>query len=189
MLIVDDSTPVVNHDPVRITKQLTDLVSALRCSRVLLDFQRPGEARTADIAKAIVQTLPCPVGVSEGYATEMNCPVFLPPLPLHLPLAEYIAPWQGRDIWLEVMPACSVYTITKDGCKKGFCKSQGTFPHFDESAYCRYRIEITDDAVHFSLCRDQEELALLLQSTHVDCFVGLYQDFAQPEAQDTALDQ
>ncbi len=189
MLIVDDSIPVVHHDPQRIAQQLKEAVNYLQCSRVLLDFQRLQAERTADIAKAIVQTLPCPVGVSVDYARGLDCPVFLPPLPLHMPLGEYIAPWQDRPIWLEAMPSCARYTITQHGCAKELCQVQGSFPHFDEQACCRYRIEVTEETVQFTLRRGYEELALLMQSEQVDCFVGLYQDFAQPEAQDTALDQ
>lgn len=189
MVIVNDLMPVAGHDPERIARQLKEIVQVCQCSRVLLDFQRSGEGRTADIAKAIVQALPCLVGVSEVYAKGLACPVFLPPLPLHMPLQDYIVPWQGRPVWLEIMPDCAAYTITEDGCKKASCEAAGAFPHFDERACCRYRIEDMEEAVHFTLRRGFEELALLRQSEQIDCFVGLHQKFAQPEAQATAFAQ
>lgn len=189
MVIVDDSVPVADHDPERIAAQLKEAVQACPRSRVLLDLQRPGESRTAEIAKAVIAALPCPVGVSEDYAEGSECPVFLPPLPLHRPLMDHIAPWRGRPVWLEVMPDCATYTIDADGCTTAACRAAGPFPHFDERACCRYRTEVLAEAVRFTLCRDAEELARLQQTGAIDCFVGLYQEFAQPEAQATALDQ
>lgn len=189
MVIVNDFVPAAEHDPERITEQLKEVVKKFHCSRVLLDFQRPGESRTAQIAGAIVQAIPCPVGVSQMYAEGLDCPVFLPPLPLHMPLTDYIAPWWGRPVWLEQMPDCAAYTITEKGCIKAACEAAGPFPHFDEQACCRYRIEGSEDAIRFILTRGPAELEQLRKCEEIDCFVGLYQDFAQPEAQETALDQ
>lgn len=189
MVIVNDFVPVADHDPERIAQQLKEVVKTWQCSRVLLDFQRPNEDRTSDIAKAIVQALPCPVGVSEHYVKGLDCPVFLPPLPLHMALSDYIGPWQGRPVWLELMPDRAVYTVTEKGCTKETCEDAGPLPHLDEQACCRYRIEVSDDAIRFTLCRGATELAQLRKAEQIDCFVGLYQDFAQPEAQETALDQ
>lgn len=189
MLIVDDSLPVAEHDPRQIAVQLKEAVEVLHCSRVLLDFQRPGIVRTAQIAKAVAQALPCPVGVSECYARGLNCPVFLPPLPLHMPLQDYIGAWQGRPVWLELMPDRMVYTVTKDGCSKSVFQGAGPFPHSDEPACCRYRIEVSEDAIRFILTRGPAELEQLKHRAEAECFIGLYQDFAQPEAQATAFAQ
>ncbi len=189
MLIVNDFVPVADHDPQRIAAQLNEVTEACRCSRILLDFQRPADSRTAQIAKAIVQALPCSVGVSGLYARELACPVFLPPLPLHMPLMEYIAAWQGRPVWLELMPDCAVYTITETGCTIAACEPAGAFPHFDAEAFCHYRTEVADDTIRFTLHRSFSDLTVLCKAEQIDCFVGLFQDFAQPEAQATALDQ
>lgn len=189
MVIVNDRTPVAGHDPERIAAQLGQLAQTLQVSRVLLDFQRPGESRTAAICKAISQSLPCPVGVSEPYAKGLDCPVFLPPVPLHMPPADYITPWQDRRVWLELAPSCAAYRITESGCFQDVGNTTGQFPHFDQQACCRYRIEMLKDTICFTLYRGWEELALLREHGAVDCFVGLYQEFAQPEAQATALDQ
>lgn len=189
MVIVNDRIPVCGHDPALIAAQLAQLVKEAPISHVLLDFQRPGEAQTQAIAKAIVKALDCPVGVSQAYAKGLDCPVFLPPPPLHLPLHEHTRPWQGRPVWLELMPDCAAYTITENGCSKSACPGTGVFPHFDEAAVCRYRIEMADNAIRFTLRRDIADLARLEEAAQIDCFIGLYQDFAQPEAQATALDQ
>ncbi len=184
MVILNDLMPVAAHDAHRIAAQLCEVVENCQCCRVLLDFQRPGEGRTAEIAKVLAEALPCPVGVSESYAQELDCPVFLPPLPLHMPLADYIAPWQGRRVWLEIMPEAALYTVTEDGCRRAECEAQGALPHFDKDAFCRYGIDIAGDAIRFTLQRGPEELEALRQSDLLDCFVGLYQDFAQSHCRD-----
>lgn len=189
MLIVNDRTPVAGHDPERIVQQLAQIVQDFSVSHVLLDFQRPAESETLAITEAITTALPCPVGVSTCYAQGLSCPVFLPLLPLHMSLAEYIAPWAGRPIWLEVAPACAIYQITEKGCESRISQASGQFPHFDPLLCCRYRILLEEKAICFTLCRGLEELAALRQCETVECFIGLYQEFVHPEAQATAFAQ
>lgn len=190
MLILNDRTPVCGHSPQVITKQLASMVEALGCSRVLLDFQRPGEPETAAIANAIVSALACPVGVSAAYAKELDCPVLLPPLPLHKPLADHIAPWEGRAIWLEAALDTAVYTVTQAGCKIESGHDSGDYPHIDAGLHCRYRIDMAGDAITFTLHRNWEDLqALMAESENIQCFVGLYQELAQAVAHSTAFFQ
>ena len=101
ILILDDSTPMDGHDPDLIGKQLKDLVQKFRCESLLLDFQRPKNNEQQALAKMLSSTLPCPVGVSEPYAKGLSCPVFLPPVPPDMSPSRHLAPWQGREIWLE----------------------------------------------------------------------------------------
>ncbi len=189
MLIVNDRTPAAGHDPGKIAEQLRELVQQFGIRHVLLDFERWGEAQNGAIAKAIVKTLPCPVGVSASYARDLDCPVFLPPLPLHMPLEAYLAPWQDRPVWLELAVQCATYRVAESGCAQIPGNHTGHFPHFDPKAYCRYHIDVQPDAICFTLRRGWEELALLRQHAAVDCCIGLYQEFAQPEAQATAFAQ
>lgn len=189
MVILNDRTPVAGHDPALIARQLTELIHQFDCSRILLDFQRPGEAQTQTIVKAILASTDCPVGVSHWYATDLDCPVFLPPLPLHMPLRSHIAPWAGRKIWLELAPDCARYTVTKDGCRQESCEATGEFPHFDQALHCRYRTEVSSEAITFTLCRTHDDVRCMLEAEEIDCFAGLYQEFSQPEAQATALAQ
>ena len=189
MVILNDRTPVAGHDPGLIAAQLAQLAEEEKVSHILLDFQRTGEARTAAIARAVAEVLPCPVGVAAGYAKELDCAVFLPPLPLHTAPEDYIAPWQGRPVWLELAPACGAYTVTQQGCTQSPWASEGEFPHLEETVCCRYRTEVETDAIRFILKRGPQELKLLRNAPGIDCFVGLYQEFAQPEAQATALAQ
>lgn len=189
MVTVNDRMPVAGHDPLLIAGQLTELTRQFACKCILLDFQRPGKAQTAAIVRAILETAECPVGVSHWYARELDCPVLLPPLPLHIPLASYLASWAGRRIWLELALDCARYTIAKDGCQIHSCDAAGDFPHWDGHLHCRYRIEMAQDSITFTLSRTAEDVQKLLTSENVDCFVGLYQEFSQPAAQETALAQ
>ena len=189
MVIVNDRTPVSGHDPQYISAILRQIVQDQQVSHVLLDFQRPGDSLTSEITKAIVDALDCPIGVTQWYAEDLACGVFLPPPPLHLPIADYLRPWEGRPVWLELAPDCACYTITEDGCKQAASNLEGTFPHTDPQAYCGYRIEISDESIRFLIKRGPEELEQIRRYSEIACFVGLYQDFAQPEAQDTALAQ
>lgn len=189
MLIVNDLIPVAEHDPDHIIDQLRHTIDALGCSRLLLDFQRPGEPRTKQIVKAILDGIDCPVGVSPWYAEEWDCPVFLPPLPLCTSLADHLAPWQGRSIWLELMPEQAHFTITEAGCQRSPCSHFPPLPHFDQLTYSRYGIRVQEDAIQFTIRRGWEELAQLRLREEISCYIALYQSFAQPEAQATAFAQ
>jgi hypothetical protein len=189
MVIVNDRIPIFGHDPGRVASELLALAERFQISHIFLDFQRPGNKETASVVRAIAEALPCCVGVSEAYAEEAACAVCLGPVPPHLSVADWVSPWEGRKIWLEVAPVCRTYAIGEGGCIWEDVRPGGKFPHWDEKAKCHYRIEISKDIVRFTLQRGSKELELLRNTEGIECFVGLYQEFAQPEAQDTALTQ
>jgi len=184
MLIVNDRTPVCGHDPLRITDQLTEIVDKLRPECILLDFQRPEEAETAAIAEAIVSGLRCPVGVSEGYADTLDCPVFLPPPPLDQPLKLHLQPWEHREIWLEAALDKTTITVTEDGStfSPGMFSPDPDSSFREESLFCHYRVETTDASARFHLFRTREDLSSLLEAAEslgVTRAVGLYQELSQ----------
>ena len=180
MLILNDRTPVCGHDPSLIAEQMKELVEHLGCSRVLLDLQRPGEYGVNPIIESVLAVLPCPVGVSECYATNFGCPVFLPPVPLLLPPEDHFARWQGREIWLELALSAGNYRITEQGCHLfPFSPGDQRIIHKEESLYCQYSIAIEEGAVTFSIERSREGLQALqaeAEGLGVKCFVGLYQE-------------
>lgn len=181
LLIVNDRTPVLGHDPALIAAQLSETVAEWEADGVLLDFQRPDSALTAQIVEAILTALSCPVCVSEHYARELNCPVFLPPCPLNRPLTDYISPWQGRELWLEAALDTQVITVTTKGSHiSPNCAARvNGFPHHDPQLHCHYSIEPGDDQVLFTLCRTKEDLSALLQEAqalNIRQAVGLYQE-------------
>ena len=182
VLIVDDITPPHRHDPVFIAKQLTQCVETLQCSAILLDFQRSGCEKTQTIAKHLVSSLPCPVVVSEFYAGDQSCPVFLSPVPPSTALETHILPWESREIWLEICLEGEILTLTENGCETT------PFPYPDpdaagfteEKLHCHYKIETNEKSARFTLWRTKEDMENLLEEVEtvgISGVVGLYQEW------------
>lgn len=182
MLIVNDRTPICGHDPQKIAEQLLQAMEQLHFHCVLLDFQRPGSHETAALCPVLIEALPCPVGISDIYAAALDCPVFLPPAPLDQPLAEYIAPWEGREIWLDIAPDAACVTVTEKGSGIIPCSysppPENAFP--DESLHCLYRAEVLESEIKFRLWRDSAQITALMdeaQALGITKCIGLYQQF------------
>lgn len=175
MLILDDSTPVNGHDPEQILQQ----ISPLHIDSVLLDFQRPPTEESLAMAKALTG-LPCPVGVSENYAKDLNCPVFLSAPALHIPLKNHITPWQGREIWLEAALGQTCVAVDKTGFQDNQPPIATNHPAFFSSTLaCHYQIVPGENQVQFLLHRtrdDLNELLALAESLGITRAVGLYQE-------------
>ena len=181
LLILNDYTPLQGHDPDVIAKQLEACTQALGCRGLLLDFQRLGDPQTAALAKHLVQALPCPVGVSEGYGRQLACPVFLSAAAPSVPLSEHLAPWQGREIWLETALGGERITLTESGSQvtplPWFAPCAEGFP--EAALHCHYRIETEADRALFTLWRTREDLEELLEEAEglgVTTAVGLWQE-------------
>ena len=181
LLIVNDITPIHGHDPEIIVDQLRNCVDNLRCSGVLLDLQRADSEETMFMAKEIVDTLPCAVAVSEIYAGGLSCPVFLPHLPHHIPLVDWIKPWQGREIWLEVALDAEEITLTKnDTSIHSLPCSLPEDGHPEEILHCHYQLRLQEDSATFTLWRTRDDIASLLEeaeSLNIHTAVGLWQEF------------
>ncbi len=180
MLILNDRTPVQGHDPALIAAQLVQLAEEQQAIGILLDFQRPNVPRTAEIANAILSSLPCPVGISEYYARDLRCPVFLSPPPPDCPLPKYIAPWQGRELWLEAALEGQRTTVTPKGSSvtQDYSPDPVNFPHKDTKLHVHYKIEVAPNQIHFTLRRTQSDLTALIQEAEALGFtraIGLYQ--------------
>ena len=177
LLILDDQTPPAGHDAFLIRRQLEEILNSHRCAGLLLDFQRPDSMETAEIAKTLL-ALPCPVCVSHLYAEELFCPIFVPPCPLTIPIEQHLAPWQGREIWLEVALDRADYRIHKNGCQIRPA-SQEALPFYDEKLFCHYGIRIEPEQILFTLERKRTDLDILLASAAacgVTRTVGLFQE-------------
>lgn len=181
LLILDDQTPPDGQDISLIRQQLADTVEANQCCALLLDFQRPNDPQTAQIAAGLL-SLPCPVCVSHLYAKDLSCPVLLPPCPFTTPLASHIAPWEGRKIWLEASIGSLGFSVTEAGCKTQPCDPNMDFPFHDRQLHCHYRIDAAPHRVLFSLIRRPDDLAALLEdgaSLGITQAVGLWQELRQ----------
>lgn len=180
MVIVNDRTPVYGHDPGLILAQLEQLAQELKPAGFLLDLQRPAVAETKKIAMLLTEKLTCPVGVSEQYADDLDCPVFLSMPPPHRDAAEYLSAWKGRDIWLEAATETEIATVTAEGCQfLPVIHGQLPEPSFaDNRLHCRYHIELMEDRAVFTLQRTVQEVYALLEDAEklgVVQTVGLYQ--------------
>lgn len=179
LLILNDQIPPLHHDLEQITGQLARVVEETDCFGVLLDFQRPGLEEAAAIAAGLTDSLPCPVAVSQTYAGELNCPVFLSPCPHHVPLKQYVVPWSGRRLWLDLAMDMEQITLTKAGSRisplpPGQAPAEG---HREDHLHCHYSITTGLDAVQFTLWRTREDLEALAENAEtlgVEALVGLY---------------
>ena len=181
LLIVNDVIPLHGHDPEVIAAQLMETAERFSCSGILLDFQRPDSSETEHLAAFLADALPCPVAVSDLYAGNLCCPVFLPPVSHHVPLREHTAPWKGREVWLEVAMDTEEILLTDSGAAitpLPHChKDRG---HMDEVLHCHYRVELLEDSARFTLWRSGEDIDTLLEeaeSLGISTAVGLYQEF------------
>lgn len=181
ILILNDRMQCCGHSAGLVAQQLREAVERLKCESVLLDFQRPPGPESEAMAQTIIHTLSCPVAVTEGFAKDFSCPVFLSPCPLHLPLAEYLAPWQGRDIWLEAALCQEDILVTKTGTEfiPQFPSDGLTEGFYDETLCCHYRTKTEDDRIKFTLYDTGASLNKKLavaQSLGVKRAVGLWQE-------------
>ena len=180
MLILNDRIPCRRHDHRLITEQLTQLIEALECGSLLLDFQQPGSAEAAALTKTLLDSLPCPIAVSKDYAKELDCPIFLPPVPPDVSLANYLAPWKGREIWLDVGMDGLNLTLTETGCESASLP----WPNLsggqaDKILHTHYLISQTGNCVQFQLFRTKEDIHALLaeaETLGVHQAVGLWQE-------------
>ena len=182
LLILDDCTPPCRHDPGLVTEQLTLCAEKLECCGILLDFQRPGQEETRVLANHLVSALPCPVAVSECYGKELDCPVFLPPVPPSKSLEAYIHPWKNREVWLELGTEGEILTLIDQGCNV----TPLSYPDWErigleeETLHCHYTIETNEKAARFTLWRTWEDTKKLLQTAEnlgIHTAVGLYQQW------------
>lgn len=181
LLILDDITPIHGHDPERIARQLEESIGVLGCTGLLLDFQRPGCGETAALVKHLTEALPCPVAVSELYAAGLDCPVFLPPVPLTVSPAEYLTPWQGREVWLELALDGEVITLTEEGSTPAPLPPGEAFADglTEKTLHCHYHIAVSDAEARFTLWRTREDLEDLMEEAErlgVALGVGLFQE-------------
>ena len=183
LLILNDRTPIHDHDPVLIATQLEACAQRLGCSGILLDFQRPGEAQTRELVQCLCRMLSCPVAISEPYADAGEGAVFLPPVPADEPPGSYLSRWHGREIWLETALDAQEITLTEHGAAvyplaAWDCPENGGFS--EPRLHCHYRLNLQEDAAIFTLWRTAGDIQALLDAVAgfgVTAAVGLYQEF------------
>lgn len=181
LLILNDRIPICGHDPERICQQLLKAVQTMSCCGLLLDFQRSGVEESFRLVRHLVSGLPFPVAVSDCYAKALDCPVFLAPCPHHVPLSQYILPWQGRELWLDLASNGETIQLTKERSRITPIPL-GEIPqcgHSDSLLHCHYSIEAGADSALFTLWRTAEDMASLsdeAEKAGISTLVGLYSE-------------
>lgn len=181
LLILNDRVPFRGHDPERIGEELGHCARELDCSAVLMDFQKPKVPELQALAEHLTAVLPCSAVISQQYAGNLTCPVFLSPCPHHTPLAELIAPWLGRELWLDLAVDAETITLTKDGAvilplPLGVLPQGG---HRDPRLHCHYSTEAGVDHARFTLWRTRKDLEALAREAEdlgITALVGLWQE-------------
>ena len=184
LLILNDRTPIHLHDPLLVACQLSSLLQRLSCAGLLLDFQRPGCEEQGTLCAFLADTLPYPVAISSLYARYADSPVFLPAAPCHIPLEKYIAPWRGREIWLELALEGQQLRLTPQGCRIRNIPHPGDIASFhqDERLHCHYRPQVSSGSAVFTLLRTREDLTDLTSQAEalgITTTVGLYQELCR----------
>ncbi len=179
LLILNDRTSIQGHDPTQILESIRNTVERFHCSGVLLDLQRRSDEAASIIERLL--TLPCPVAVSQQFAENLDCPIFLPPVPILTPVSQYLAQWKGRQIWLELALDSARITVTESGSQIDV-QPPGCFfhcRHYSEELQLHYQSRIGTDRIEFTLQRTKADLDALLveaQAFGVTNAIGLYQE-------------
>ena len=177
ILTVNDAAPLPEKCPPEATIALQQWVERFRPSAVLMDMQRSGAA--PEVLKALSEGLPCPVAVSAPYAHVLSGPVLLPPVPLYRDPEKFLAPWAGREIWLEISPLGQMVRLTKTGREIRFAPvapAQAEFP----GPCSRYSIRKGSDSIEFRFWRTKEDTVALFsaaESHGVTKLFGLYSEY------------
>ena len=184
VLMLSDETPIRGHDPHRILEELQECIEQFSCPRLVLDLQRPGNSEAVELVSTLM-TLPCPLIVSQPYV-QKDCGVLLPPAPPSLPLADYLSPWKGRDIWLELAADGEIITLTEQGAKTVPLPypDPGAEGFREDALHCHYRARVTDSCAEFTLWRTMDDLQDLMveaEGLGVTAAVGLYQELYSPQ--------
>ena len=181
MLMLNDRTPICGHDPEDVAKPLCDTAQRLECDSIVLDFQREGQEELTDVIRAVLDRAHCPVGVSAPYAEGFDCPVLVPPIDPHISPQEALAPWEGRELWLELSTEGTQIAVTEAGSRytplTHYLPGEGA--HYEPLLHCHYEIIVEENRIFFNLGRteeDRETLQNAVKALGVTRTVALWQE-------------
>lgn len=181
LIILDDSIPICRHDLYIILEQLNALCLNQNPKAILLDFQRPKNQEYVKLINLLETELSCPIIVTEIYQSDTDCPILLPPIPLDTPIDEYLAPWKGRQVWLEAALESMIFTITENGStwEHLTCISHKGPNLTSTELHCHYQIEIAGKEIVIKLYRTIKDLSNLIMAAEafeICGTIGLYQE-------------
>lgn len=179
LILIDDSMPVQGHDPKAVIGQLNEIIHTFTVKGVLLDFQRELSDESGKMVGSIAASCACPVAVTPPYAHIEGCGIFLPPAAVNMALQDYLKPWLGRGIFLEIAKERVRITVTETGSNLSPDYQDTPLPLINERLHCHYNVSVFPDKAEFTLSRTSEDLAALTQEAYalgVHGVVGLYQE-------------
>lgn len=181
MLMLNDRIPINGHDPIVVAKTLCETAEALKCDSILLDLQRADYDEQLAVVRAVLDLATCPVGISAAYGKDFDCPVLVPPIAPHIQPEDALAPWSGREIWLELSTEGTQIEVTEEGSHYTPLPHFSPAPqaHFEDELHCHYVITVEPDRILFQLGRGSEDQKTLLAATEpfgVTRAIGLWQE-------------
>ena len=182
LILLDDSMQIFGHNAEIVARQLCEVAEHFAPVGVLLDFQRSVTQEAFVMAQTICKVLPCPVAVSENYARDLDCAVFLSACPANVPLEKYLQPWK-HGVYLEIAPGRLQIAVTEAGAEKIYLPvgETGSLQFQDTELCCHYKTEVSQNRAVFTLQRNKEDLEMLIEKARdlgVVATVGLYQELA-----------
>lgn len=178
LVLVDDWNPIHAHDPALVAEELEALGKRWDCTGVLLDFQRPVSPESEKMVAELEKRLTLPLILPAAYGTESRCAVCLPMPPCHVPLKTHLAPWAGREVWLELTKEGETILVNGQGSRI-FPGGRGEGGFSDENIHCHYCVKPEEGNARFNLWRTSSDLAALIreaESLGVRGAVGLWQE-------------
>ena len=164
-----------------IAEDLVASAKSLHCRGILLDFQHENRHENSALVTEL-EARRYPFAASALYAENRNCAVFLPPVPLTATLADYIRPWQGREIWLELAMDGLRIAVTAQDSQEYYLSHASSLnkAHIDWKMHCHYSIETREDTAVFTLWRTKQDIEAMISEVSalpVRLAVGLWQEF------------
>lgn len=181
ILLLDDSQPPRGHSPQFIHQELENAFRTLSFDALILDFQRSGNPETQAMAYSLTEGFPFPVILSSLYAFA-DIPLLIPPLPADLSLQDYLIPWKGHPIWLELSAERLTLELSSHGAVRHPYSRTSSPLHHDAKLHCHYQISEAPDAVSFHLFRNDEDIHALLQEADalgIAGTIGLFQELGK----------
>lgn len=177
ILILDDYYPYTQHNCKKICQQLKKHIDENNYNGLLLDFQRQQDKNLYTLAHALERELPCKVAMPPNYCNDESI-VFLPPPAPAVPPEDYLKPWTGHEIWLDLTTQAYAMHFTIHGISE--CEAQqDAFPFYDKDLCTHYNVKADTEGITFSFRRTREDCMSMLEEIeafHVRAAFSLYRE-------------
>lgn len=151
LFILDDRVPWAGHDLEQVCRELACFLQGRKTAGLLLDFERPAQDETRQLASALCQcaeALGCPVGLPENYGSFDGAHIFLAAPPCGNPPEEQ----RQTGCWMEALPTgCRIMLGSEEPTAEPEAPSPDTNDFTCQALGCHYRTARIDDriALHF----------------------------------------